>query len=229
LRGKVSLGADASIAHPAVAALDRRELAARERRVLVVPRAWYTLATHPVEGGIARDIARAWARICDAIAEQGYSIILAALQTGEKGLEDERQAQAIASRMRQSARTRIVQPASWTDFLQLAASARAAICMRLHGAIAAVLAATPVIGVAYDPKIRVFMESVGMSDFAVNLQDFEASGGSALLAMWERLESQAGQLHAKLIAEGDTLREAANAAAEAARGILSGAAGGGAA
>jgi polysaccharide pyruvyl transferase CsaB len=226
LRGKVWLGADASIAHPAAGALERPDLASRSRQVLVVPRAWYTPATHPVEGGIVRDIAPALARVCDAIAEQGHSIILAALQTGETNLEDERQAQAITANMRQSSRAQVVQPASWAEFLQLAANSQAAICMRLHGAIAAVLAATPVIGIAYDPKIRVFMESVGLDDFVVGLGDFEASEGAALVEAWDRLGGQAEQIHAKLVAAGDRLRGAANVASDAARSILSHADGG---
>lgn len=229
IRGKIALGADASVAHPAVAALDRPQLADRERQVLVVPRAWFTAATHPVSGGTERSLlaarkaglSSAWASVCDAIAGRGYRVRLAALQTGEQGLDDESAAREIVSQMPQPAQAEVLRPASWGELLQLASRSRAAICMRLHGALAALLAATPVIGVAYDPKVRVLMESVGMSDFAIGLQEFEASGGGAVLGAFARLEGEAGPICSDLARAADRLRETANVAADAAQDILS--------
>jgi polysaccharide pyruvyl transferase CsaB len=228
VRGKIALGADASAAHPAVAALDRPQLADRERQVLVVPRAWFTGATHPCGGAdrsllatLEAGLSSAWASVCDAIAVRGYRVRLAALQTGEQGLDDESAAQAIAAKMRWSEQAEVLRPASWGELLQLASRSRAAICMRLHGALAALLAATPVIGVAYDPKVRVLMESVGMGDFAIGLQEFEASGGGAVLAAFARLEGEAGRICSDLARAADRLRETANVAADATQAILS--------
>jgi len=178
---------------------------------LVVPRAWFTEATHPLAFPMFRDLSLAWARVCDSIAEQGYKVVLAALQAGEKGLDDEQVAAQIATHMKHPAQARVVRARSWEELLRMSAQSRAAICMRLHGALAAVLAATPVIGLAYDPKVRVFMESVGMGDFVAGLDDFAANDGIVLSVLWRRLEKEAGRVSSELAAAVPGLRDAADA------------------
>jgi polysaccharide pyruvyl transferase CsaB len=78
--------------------------------------------------------------------------------------------------------------------------------MRLHSLIFAVNAGIPSLALVYDPKVRNLMESLRLSEFAVDLQSMETEQLSAMLdSAW----NQQKQLRSALVRHADKLRKLA--------------------
>jgi polysaccharide pyruvyl transferase CsaB len=98
---------------------------------------------------------------------------------------------------------------------------RALVGMRLHSLIFAASAGVPALALAYDPKVHNFMRSLGLPEYAQDLQGMDADGlAAALDAMWK----QRTQIHAALDERGAQVRQRAQENATLALSLLDGSA-----
>jgi hypothetical protein len=100
------------------------------------------------------------------IAERDADVLLVPFQQSGRGLEnDSLVSTKLAARMRQRSRRAVVGTGlTPTEKLAALGSADLVVGMRLHSVVFAAIAGVPVVALEYDPKVRIAMDRLGLSD-----------------------------------------------------------------
>lgn len=91
------------------------------------------------------------------------------------------------------------------SYLGLVRGARVIIASRLHAAILALLAGSPVVAVAYARKVRQLMQDVHLAQYSV---DFDAVSASGLVALVERSLAEEASLRGHILKQTEAYRAA---------------------
>jgi len=126
---------------------------------------------------------RAWvelASFCNELAPR-YELLFVPQCTYRDG-DDRLTAQRFADRLDSAVRCHFVEDRYHpTDLIGFYGCCDAAITVRLHAAVFAALARTPVVALEYLPKVRGFMESVGLEDQVIDIEKIEEVALSSAL------------------------------------------------
>lgn len=139
------------------------------------------------------------AKVCDYISEKyGAYIVFVPMQPSK----DEQISKNIRNRMKQNAFV-ITERLDARDMISLISASYAFIGMRLHSLIYAAIAGVPLMGIAYDPKIKSFMDYMSENIY-IDINEFDAKGGMALV---DELFADFDNIKAGLIKSYKTLKK----------------------
>ncbi len=111
------------------------------------------------------------------VTDGSTAIVFVPFQSGQDaGLTDDRAASERVHRLMKHAGAATIAGAidRPADAQGLFAGADLVIAMRLHAAILAANAETPIVAIAYDPKVRHVMDQLGLGDYALDLEHLTA-------------------------------------------------------
>lgn len=114
----------------------------------------------------------------DCFLERHHAIVVfVPFQSEERRREDDREAAYdVCSLMSRRKQTRLISKSQAPGVMAgLIAHCRAVIGMRLHSLVFAAITGVPVVGLAYDPKVSNFMQSVGLSTYQFNIRTLDSS------------------------------------------------------
>jgi len=216
--GRVTLSADAAFALPSV----RRSAAARLREagveasfplVAVALRPW-TVGTDPNvwEGEVAGALDR-------LVEKTGGTLLFVPFQRSGRADEDDAGVAArVRERLSHSTRSVILRdPLTPAESRGLMASCDLVLAMRLHAAVFAVADAVPLVGIAYDPKVRALFERL---DLLPLLEPLESLSGWSLQARMESALEAGESLRRRLSASAEELARLALGDVAAAASLL---------
>ena len=197
----------------------RRRLA--EAGLADLPRPLVGVAPRPWSVGVDPD---AWldavARALDTfLARHGGSALFLPFQEGsDPSVQDARTAEQIRARMARSAQTAVLTgPLAPAEMAGVIAACDLALAVRLHAVIFAAAAGVPVVGLAYDPKVRNILAELDLPDQALALTpDSLPALPDALTAAWTRR----AELSARLRTASARLAARAARSARLARELL---------
>ena len=110
------------------------------------------------------------------IDDHDADVVFLPFQQARKGLDnDALVATRVAARMKRTARRAVVATElTPAEKAAVVAGSDLVIGMRLHSILFAASSETPVVAVAYDPKVRIAMSQLGLSQLCVDLADLDA-------------------------------------------------------
>lgn len=119
------------------------------------------------------------AAVAERLLDAGLAVRFACSQTRM----DPRIVQRVRQKMTAEAAAQCTHEAIVTvdDFLRVTSAAQAVIASRLHAAILALVAGTPVVAIAYSRKCRQLMKDMHLSEYCLDLKDADADAVMATL------------------------------------------------
>jgi len=146
------------------------------------------------------DVAGRFADAARALRDRGFVVVWLPMQ----GTQDKRIAEEAASA---SGAGTVCDPQGEPDkALAACAELDLVIAMRLHALAFGAICSTPLVAVAYDPKVDALMAGLGCSDLTVAIAD---ASGDALCRLAERALARSEEMRRRTSEEVDRLREAA--------------------
>lgn len=122
---------------------------------------------------------------------------------------DRKVAEDIVSRMRQPQRATIIKEGHQPgEYAALVGRADLVVSMRLHGLIFAAAQGVPAIALAYDPKVRAFMERLRLLAYCLDLGELEPAGAN-LVAVMEKAWASRSEIKEHLAEKVPHLQELA--------------------
>ncbi|MEM1116389.1 MAG: polysaccharide pyruvyl transferase family protein [Bacteroidota bacterium] len=184
----------------------RRETADR-LRVVVAPRALYTAASEVTHPARFEALLGAFAEVLDHLQEAHDARVTCIALRTRPGDDDREVCREIAARMQGGSRVEIVDDEDPTthDILGRLCHADLQIGMRLHATVMAVGLGVPSLAVAYMPKVRGFMASLGQQAFCAAP---EAATGAWMIDRAEAALAERDRLGAALQRHTDRMAAA---------------------
>lgn len=144
---------------------------------------------------------RVIAKMCDYAAEKyGYHVVFVPMQANK----DEAISRSIMSKMTSSASI-VDKRLNVNDIISVVAAMDMCIGMRLHSLIYAAGGSVPLIGIAYDPKIRSFMDYIGHNMYA----DVKTLNEEEALALVDNCVKNYDEIKQQLASRYEELKEKA--------------------
>jgi polysaccharide pyruvyl transferase CsaB len=197
-RPAIHITADASLLMDPPSPQDARRAWQREKaepplrpRIGICLRPWGAATSHPWPANLRRALE-------DLCRSRGASAVLVAMQRPGDLVFSLAMAHGFAARA-----VSVVTPSTPQEALALIAEMDVVLAMRLHAVVFACMMGVPCVGLAYDPKVRAFLEAVGQPCLALDAEP-RAVAEAVGSALDERPERSAG-----LATAMDPLRQAA--------------------
>lgn len=125
----------------------------------------------------------------DFLDQTGGSAFIIPFQDGSIPLEDDLEVSRRARNLKALANRSAVASVSRTPLqrYRMAVHCDIVLGVRLHAVVAAVQAAVPCVGIAYDPKVKSLMERVGQAQYVLNLEGLDSRDvASSLREIYKR-------------------------------------------
>jgi polysaccharide pyruvyl transferase CsaB len=176
-------------------------------RVIICVRHWFSKDEYIEEPEVNEKFIRSLSVTADFLVEQ-YNAKIDFIPFRTTSYDDDRiVAKQVVSYMKYKDRTHIHSRAPGVDeYIEIAKQSSLVIGMRLHSLILGTSVGVPVIGLEYMPKVKAYMDSIGQTEYSLNLETITSD---KLISLIENIFNNYNTILEKMLSEVSKLQRVA--------------------
>jgi polysaccharide pyruvyl transferase CsaB len=176
-------------------------------KVIICVRHWFDKGFYIEKSEINENFMRSLSVAADFLVQQ-YNAEIDFIPFRTTSYDDDRiAAKQVVSYMKHKDRTHIHSHAPGVDeYIEMAKQSSLVIGMRLHSLILGTSVGVPVIGLAYMPKVKGYMDSIGQSEYSLNLETITSE---KLISLIESIFKNYDMHSKEIVSEVSKLRKVA--------------------